>query len=198
MDPEKTSENVGHGWVIVVLNQLSNFSAISWQEQVNFQWDDEEDRFFTRSTHFSFWIFIVLAHWNINPWIDRVAPLWHYPDSEPISLCSFPLMLRTWQRSNKYQFHSHWFLLIGFWSTTPETIMLTFTPMMQFYVQDQDINVWHWNYEFYIVFWTLYLGHFSVKLIKISAFLILLFIGKMAKLVNMKIFFKNRSIKKTL
>ena len=28
-------------WVIVVQRQLSNFSAISWREQINFQWDDE-------------------------------------------------------------------------------------------------------------------------------------------------------------
>ena len=31
-------------WVIVV-RQLTNFSAISWQEQINFQWDDDEVRF---------------------------------------------------------------------------------------------------------------------------------------------------------
>jgi len=29
--------------VIVVLSQLSNFSTISWREQVNFQWDDDDD-----------------------------------------------------------------------------------------------------------------------------------------------------------
>jgi len=28
--------------VIVVSCQLSNFSAISWQEQANFQWDDDD------------------------------------------------------------------------------------------------------------------------------------------------------------
>ena len=32
-------------WVIVALRQLSNFSAISWREQVNFHWDDDEVRF---------------------------------------------------------------------------------------------------------------------------------------------------------
>jgi hypothetical protein len=32
-------------WVIFALRQLSNFSAISWREQVNFQWDDDEVRF---------------------------------------------------------------------------------------------------------------------------------------------------------
>jgi hypothetical protein len=30
-------------WVIVVYS--ANFSAISWQEQINFQWDDDEVRF---------------------------------------------------------------------------------------------------------------------------------------------------------
>ena len=29
--------------VIVVWRHLSNFSAISWGEQVNFQWDDDDD-----------------------------------------------------------------------------------------------------------------------------------------------------------
>jgi hypothetical protein len=29
-------------WVIGVECQHSNFSAISWQEQVNFQWDDDK------------------------------------------------------------------------------------------------------------------------------------------------------------
>ena len=32
-------------WVIVVYRQFSNFSAISWREQVNFQWDDDEVHF---------------------------------------------------------------------------------------------------------------------------------------------------------
>jgi hypothetical protein len=31
--------------MIVVSRQFSNFSAISWREQVNFQWDDDEARF---------------------------------------------------------------------------------------------------------------------------------------------------------
>jgi hypothetical protein len=32
-------------WVIITLRQLSNFSTISWREQVNFQWDDDKVRF---------------------------------------------------------------------------------------------------------------------------------------------------------
>ena len=31
--------------MIVAKRQVSNLSAISWQEQVNFQWDDDEVRF---------------------------------------------------------------------------------------------------------------------------------------------------------
>ena len=33
------------GWVIVAYGQLSNFSAISWREQINFHWEDDEVRF---------------------------------------------------------------------------------------------------------------------------------------------------------
>ena len=29
--------------MIVVLRQFGNFSAISWREQVNFQWEDDDD-----------------------------------------------------------------------------------------------------------------------------------------------------------
>jgi len=29
-------------WAIVAYRQLSNLSAISWREQFNFQWDDDE------------------------------------------------------------------------------------------------------------------------------------------------------------
>ena len=29
-------------WVIVVSSQLRNFPAISWWEQVNFQWNDDD------------------------------------------------------------------------------------------------------------------------------------------------------------
>jgi hypothetical protein len=53
----------GGEWMIVDYRQISNFSAISWREQVNFQWDDDEVRF-VLDHHAYNWIFIVLAHWN--------------------------------------------------------------------------------------------------------------------------------------
>jgi len=38
--------NLGIEWVIVAAYlQLSNLLPISWREQVNFQWDDDEGRF---------------------------------------------------------------------------------------------------------------------------------------------------------
>jgi len=37
--------NYGSEKVIVIQHQRSNLSAISWREQVNFQWDDDEVRF---------------------------------------------------------------------------------------------------------------------------------------------------------
>ena len=40
------------------------------------------------------WIFIVLAHWNNSPRIDMLHHRTYYRDSEPISLCSFSLVLR--------------------------------------------------------------------------------------------------------
>jgi hypothetical protein len=32
-------------WMIVLKPQLKSFSTISWQEQVNFQWEDDDVRF---------------------------------------------------------------------------------------------------------------------------------------------------------
>ena len=38
-------------WVIVVYCQMTNFSAISWREQVTFQWDDNDDVCFVLDQH---------------------------------------------------------------------------------------------------------------------------------------------------
>jgi hypothetical protein len=37
--------------VIVVSHQLSNFSSISWWEQVNFQWNDDDEIRFVLDQH---------------------------------------------------------------------------------------------------------------------------------------------------
>jgi hypothetical protein len=53
-------------WEMKETVNYSNFSAISWQEQVHFQWD-------VLSPQAGLGVFlIVLAHWNNSPtpWID--------------------------------------------------------------------------------------------------------------------------------
>ena len=54
-------------WLLFNANSAI-FSAISWREQVNFQWDDDEVRFVLENTQS--WIFIVLAHWKNSLWVD--------------------------------------------------------------------------------------------------------------------------------
>jgi len=68
----------------------SNISAISWQEQVRFQWD-----VLNQQAGLGVYL-IVLAHWNNSPRIDMP------PHSDtliilirlPTSLCFFCLMVR--------------------------------------------------------------------------------------------------------
>jgi hypothetical protein len=67
--------------------QLSNFSAISWREQVNFQWDDDKIRF-VLDKHTEL-IFKVLAHWNNSPRLDmslHSATLFWYPANQSLIL----------------------------------------------------------------------------------------------------------------
>ena len=72
-------------------------SAISQQEQVNFQWDDDEVRI-VLDQHAEL-DFKVLAHWNNSPRVDMLLLLdtlfWY----EPTSLCSFSLILLVWDSS---------------------------------------------------------------------------------------------------
>jgi hypothetical protein len=52
---------VGKIWKIVVKWQVINCSAILWQKQPTFQWNDD-DVFFELDQQT--WTFILLAHWN--------------------------------------------------------------------------------------------------------------------------------------
>jgi hypothetical protein len=56
-------------WLLLNASSAS-FVAIPWREQVNFQWDDDEVRWYYTNTLSL--IYIVPVHWNkINsPWID--------------------------------------------------------------------------------------------------------------------------------
>jgi len=67
--------------------QLSNFSALSWGNQVNFPWDENEVGF-VLDQH------TLLDFFSASLLIQQSAPLkTHYHDNEPTSLCSFSLML---------------------------------------------------------------------------------------------------------
>jgi hypothetical protein len=72
-------------WVIVAKCQLSNISAISWREQVNFQWDYDEVRFvLDQRSLFDFYRVNSLKQQSADN-IYRPTGT-HYPDSEPTTL----------------------------------------------------------------------------------------------------------------
>jgi hypothetical protein len=60
--------------VIVVYWQVDNFSALSWREQVTFQWNDD-DVHFVLDQHAYNWIFIVLADWNNSQLVEILLDL---------------------------------------------------------------------------------------------------------------------------
>jgi hypothetical protein len=63
------SRNMSYEWVSdSCLTPIHHFSAISWQEQVNFQWDGDEILFVLDQQ--AELVFIVLAHWNNSPRVD--------------------------------------------------------------------------------------------------------------------------------
>jgi hypothetical protein len=64
-----------NGWVIVVLRPFNNFSAISWQEQVNYQWDDDDVHFvLDQDAELDFYSASSLKQPSVN---RNVAPLGH-------------------------------------------------------------------------------------------------------------------------
>ena len=79
-------------WVIGVYHQLSNLSAISWREQVNLQWDDDEVCFvLDQNAELDFSSASSLKRQSTG---RHVAPLGHIIliPSQPV-FCSFSLML---------------------------------------------------------------------------------------------------------
>jgi hypothetical protein len=80
--------------VIVVYHQIRNISAISWQEQVTFDRDDNDASFvLDENTELDFDSANSLNQHAVG---RHIAPLpSHYHDSELTSLCSYFLMLCT-------------------------------------------------------------------------------------------------------
>jgi len=68
--------------VIAVLHQFNNFSAISWREQVNYQWDDDKVRFvLDQQTELDFYGASSLKQQSAG---RHVAPLGHIIPSQPV------------------------------------------------------------------------------------------------------------------
>ena len=70
-------ENYLFEWVsewVIVQCQVSNFSAISWQEQVAFWWEDVHIFILDQHGELDFYSAILLKQQSVG---RHVAPLWH-------------------------------------------------------------------------------------------------------------------------
>jgi hypothetical protein len=105
-------------WVSVVLRQLSKLSAISWREQVNFQWDDDKVRstaleasMLTITPPMQFCC-IGVKQQSVIPekyiYIIYQCTCCSTQDILFWFLCSCSLMLCTKCISTKYQFYQRW------------------------------------------------------------------------------------------
>jgi hypothetical protein len=63
--------------VIVVYRQLSNFSGVSWREQVNFQWDDDDEVCFVLDQHASLYFYSASSLKQQSADRHDIAPDWH-------------------------------------------------------------------------------------------------------------------------
>jgi hypothetical protein len=85
--------------------RMSNFSALLWQEQVTYWWDDV----CCRPTQSS-WIFIEIAPCKNSSQVEMSLhsdTLFRFRAFT--SLCSYSLALHNLWRNNKYQLYSLWF-----------------------------------------------------------------------------------------
>jgi hypothetical protein len=105
-------------------------TPISLQEQVNFQWNDDEVCF-VPDQHAELDLYCAsLPKQQSAGW--HVAPLTHYYDSEPTSLSSYSLMLRALRWGNKYKF-----IVFGLtWSVIEPTIYHTLGEHANHYTTD--------------------------------------------------------------
>ena len=92
-DLKHNQDNMSSGWVIdCYLTPIHQFfSYIMARKKVNFQWDDEVRFVLDKHAELNFYSASSLK--QVRGYTCRST--WkHYTDSEPISLCSFYLMLR--------------------------------------------------------------------------------------------------------
>jgi hypothetical protein len=70
-----TQNKKNSDWGIVVDRQFNNFSAISWREQANFQWNDDDVRFaLDQYAELDLYSASSLKQHSAS---RHVAPLWH-------------------------------------------------------------------------------------------------------------------------
>jgi len=117
-------------WLLFKAN-LAIFSAISWREQVNFQWDDDEVcSVLDQHAQLDFYMVSSLKQQSMSPNSDTLS--W----CQPTSLFSFSLMLCAWRRSNKYQFYRLW--LLPDRGSNPRSTTLTITPPKRLMPNDDN------------------------------------------------------------
>jgi hypothetical protein len=116
--PRKPTENTvliqtiaySDEWVIVIQDQMRNFSAISWRDQVTIRLDDDDFRFvLDQHTKLDLYNASSLKQQSA---CRHVAPLGHIIPI-PNQSGSNSLTLRAERRSNKYQFYKYLVDLAG-------------------------------------------------------------------------------------
>ena len=130
---------------LLFCGQFSNFSAISWREKVNFQWDDDEvcpvlDQLLS-------WIYIVLAHWNNSPQADMLLHsdtlFWFRANQSLLFLLKVNAACLAEKQQIPILSSLAWPDQISNpWSTTLEASMLHITTSMRFHKrEDNDLSI---------------------------------------------------------
>ena len=86
---------------------MSSFPAISWREQDTVWCDDRDDDLFILDYHTKLDFYTCSARLQKQQCASSTRT--HYSVSGPTNVCSFSLLLRGYQRNNKYQFCNLWF-----------------------------------------------------------------------------------------
>ena len=92
-------------WCLTPTQQFFRYPDISWPEQANVQWDDDNEIHFVLDQHAKLDC-VVLAHWNISSRIDmslRTDTLFWYRANQSLF---FLLNAAFIAKSNKYQFYN--------------------------------------------------------------------------------------------
>jgi hypothetical protein len=122
---------------------LINFSAISWWEQVNFQWDDDEVRFVLKNNTLS-WIFIILAHWNKSLWVDMSLHsdtlFWFRVDQSLLFLLNAACLVEKMYCKTRHNNNSRISYEFLSWSC----------PLLSVYIKQVHVGELTWSWQMYM------------------------------------------------